>query len=90
MFLLWHCGLRTRLQWLIAEAHWILSSELKELALLHLWRKLQLWLGFNSWPRNFHILLVRAIKKKKKCMHLDFFFFLIKMDGKKPQMEYNQ
>lgn len=27
-------------------------SELKDLALPHLWHSLQLWLRFNHWPRN--------------------------------------
>ena len=27
---------------------------------------LQLWLGFDPWPGNFHMLLVQPKKKKKK------------------------
>ena len=32
-------------------------SELKDPALppLQLWRRWKLWLGFNPWPRNFHM-----------------------------------
>ena len=36
----------------------------KDLALLQLWP--QLWLGFNLWPRNFHMLQGWPKKKKKK------------------------
>ena len=28
---------------------------LKDLALPQLWCRLQLWLGFSLWPRNFHM-----------------------------------
>ena len=51
----WVKNLSTR-AWVDAEA-WVQSlarlSGLKDLALL------QLWLRFNPWPRNFHILWVR-------------------------------
>ena len=30
----------------------------KDLALPQLWRMSQLWLGFDPWPWNFHMLLV--------------------------------
>ena len=30
-------------------AQWV-----KDLALLQLWRRLQLWCGFHLWPGNFH------------------------------------
>ena len=29
-------------------------SELKDLALLQLWRRLHLWFRFNTWPGNFY------------------------------------
>ena len=41
-------------------------SGLKDLALPQLRYRSQLWLGFNPWPRNFHMLGSTAIKKKKK------------------------
>ena len=41
---------------LVTVQAWVQSSarcsELKDLALLELWHRLQLQLGFNSWPRN--------------------------------------
>jgi len=33
-----------------AQAQWV-----KDLALLQLWCRLQLWLGFHPWPGNFRI-----------------------------------
>ena len=38
---------------------------LKDLALPLLQCRLQLWLGFNPWPGNFHMLWVWLLKKKK-------------------------
>ena len=43
------------------------SSGLKDVALLQLWHRSQLWLRFDSWPGNFHMPRARAKKKKKKC-----------------------
>ena len=40
----------------------------KDLALLHLWCRVQLWLRFDPWPGNFHMLQVRPKKKKKKVL----------------------
>ena len=42
------------------------------LALLHLWYGSQMWLGFNPWPRNFHMPWVwpKKIKKKKRLNKL--------------------
>ena len=40
-------------------------SELKDLALPHVWHRSQLWLGFNLWTRNFYRLLVQPLGKKK-------------------------
>ena len=37
---------------------------LKNSTLLQLWQRSQLWLGFNPWPRNFHVLLVQSLIKK--------------------------
>ena len=42
-------------------AQWV-----KDLALLQLWHKLQLWFRFSPWPRNFHMPWVQPLKKKKK------------------------
>ena len=53
-FLLWHNGLRPRLQQLKSLQVWVASLAwcygLKDLALLQLWCRLQLWLRFNPWP----------------------------------------
>ena len=49
----------------VAAKVWVPSpaqhSGLKDPALLKLWRRLQLWLGFDPRPRNFHM----ATKKIK-------------------------
>ena len=37
----------------------------KDLAVLHLWCRSQLRLGFIPWPQNFHVLVVVAEKEKK-------------------------
>ena len=36
----------------------------KDLALLWPWCRLQMWLGFNSWHRNFHMLQVQPWKRQ--------------------------
>ena len=38
----------------------------KDLVLLKLWHRLKLWLRFNPWPRNFHMLYMQPGGKKKK------------------------
>ena len=38
----------------------------KDPALIQLWHRLKLWLGFDSWSRNIHMPQVRPNKKKKK------------------------
>ena len=40
-------------------------SGLKDPALLQLQCKSQMWFGFNSWPRNFHMLQVWPLKNNK-------------------------
>ena len=37
----------------------------KDPALLKLWQRLQLQLGFDPWPRNLHMLQKRSKKKKR-------------------------
>ena len=61
-FLPWHSVLRVQLQWLqlSAATHWV-----KDPVLLQLWHSLQLWLGFNPWPGNFHMVQDAAIKTKQ-------------------------
>ena len=48
----------TEAAWVTAEV-WVWSlaehSGLKDLALLRLWHRSQLWIGFNPWPGNFHM-----------------------------------
>ena len=36
----------------------------KDIALLQLWHRLQLWLGFDPWPRKFH--MPQAWPKERK------------------------
>ena len=45
-----------------SPAQWV-----KDLALLQLWHKSQMWLRFDPWPRNFHMLQV-LLKKEKKSL----------------------
>ena len=45
------------------------AQQVKDLALLHLWPRLQLWHRFDPWPRNFHILWVWQKKKKKSGLY---------------------
>ena len=49
---------QTALDWVSAEA-WVQSptwsSGLKNLALLQLWHRSQLWLKYHLWPGNFHM-----------------------------------
>ena len=55
-------------------AQWV-----KDLALLQLQHRSQLWLGFDPWPGNFHIPQVWLKKRKKKTLLLllsIIFFFL--------------
>ena len=64
-FPLWHWGLRIQhclcsglgCSWSMGlipgPVQWV-----KELVLSQLWHSLQLWLGFDPWPGNFHILRV--------------------------------
>ena len=47
----------------------------EDLALLQLWCRLQLHLGFDPWPGNFHVLWVRPKKKKKKKELTAYVFF---------------
>ena len=48
----------------------------KDLALLQLWHRLQLWLGFSPWPENFQMLW-RWPKKKKKGLFKSYVHLLI-------------
>ena len=43
---------------------------LKNPVLPQLWCRLQLWLGFDPWPRVFHISHVQQKKKKKKVFEI--------------------
>ena len=43
-----------------------LAHLVKDLALLQLWHRLQFWLRFNSWHRNFHMPQGWPKKKKEK------------------------
>ena len=45
-------------------AQWVKDSAL---SLLCLW--LVLWLGFNTWPRNFHMPWVWQKEKEKKAIN---------------------
>ena len=59
----------TVVAWVAMEV-WVGSpawgDELKDLALPHLWHRLQLWLGFSPWPRNFHMPGMWPLKQTDK------------------------
>ena len=44
-------------------------SGLKKPVMLQLWHRSQLWLGFNPCPKNFHMLHVWPLRKKKKDLN---------------------
>ena len=46
-----------------------LMQGVKDLVLLLLWHRLQLWHGFDPWPGNFHVLQVWVKKEKTKRKH---------------------
>ena len=55
--------------WVAAEAWGLipgLALWVEELALPHLWCRLQLWVRFSPWPGNFHMPQAQPLKKKKK------------------------
>ena len=62
-FLLWHSGLRIQ-HCLCSEMSSTPGSaqQVKDPALLQLWRRSQLQQGFHPWPENFHIPPVRPKK----------------------------
>ena len=43
-----------------------MTQWVKDLALVQLWCRSQLWLRFNLWPGNFHVLKVWLRKRKTK------------------------
>ena len=55
------------------------GSGLKDLALLQLRCRSQLWLGFNPWPRNFHMPRVQSLKNNnnKKITFIDSYEMLL-------------
>ena len=44
----------------------VVAQRVKDLALLHLWYRLQLQLEFSSWSENFHMPQVWPKQEKKK------------------------
>ena len=83
-FLLWHSGLRIWLQWLRSLQRHRFNPQpgtLKDPSLLQLWHGSQLQLRFDIWPRNFHMLKVQHLKKKKKkdwvYMYMHVWFTLL-------------
>ena len=63
---------------LVTKEAWVWSlaqhSGLKDLALLQLWCRSQLWLRFSPWPGNFHMPQMWLGKKKKKKKDVTFLF----------------
>ena len=47
-------------------------QQVKDPALLQLWNRLQLQLGFSAWPGNFHRLQVWQKEEKKILEEYDF------------------
>ena len=65
--LLWHNGLR--IQCCFCGGADLIPGPVqgvKDLALLQLWRRSQLWLGLNPCPGNFHMLQGRLKKEQNK------------------------
>ena len=54
-------------------------SGLKDLVLLQLWCRLQLWLGFGPWPGNFCMQWVRPFKKREELLSIKLFQMLDKV-----------
>ena len=46
-------------------------QRVKDLVLLQLWHRLQLWRGFDPWPGNFHVPQVQSERKPtiKMCCY---------------------
>ena len=63
----------------VAVQAWLRSptrrSGLKELTLRWLWYKVQLWLGFNPWPRNSYVPQVQPLKKLVKMVSFMLYIF---------------
>ena len=58
-FLLWHSGSGFSLwHWIPSLVQWVKDP------LLQLWCRSQMWLRFNLWPRNFHMLWVQPKREK--------------------------
>ena len=57
---IWHC-LCGSIGWIPSLVQWV-----KDLALLPLWQRSQLQLGFDPWSRKFHMLLVQPKKRNKR------------------------
>ena len=49
----------------------------KDLASSLQWLELVLWVGFDPWPKNFHIWQAWQKNKKERCIHLMFVAVLI-------------
>ena len=43
-----------------------MAQGVKDPTLTQLWYRSHLWLGFDSWPRNFHMARMKPWGKKKK------------------------
>ena len=44
----------------------------KDQVLPHVWHRLQLWLRFDPWPKNFHTPQVQPKEEKKKKKNLSY------------------
>ena len=61
----------TTATWVTAEVEvWSLAwhRELRDLALLQLWHRSELWLGFNPWPRTFHMSQAQPFKRNSQIV----------------------
>ena len=55
----------------------ILVQWVKDLTSSLQWLELVLWVGFDPWPKNFHIWQAWQKNKKERCIHLMFVAVLI-------------
>ena len=55
-------------------------SGLKDPVLQQLWQRLQLWLGFSTWPREFHMPWLQPLNKQTETKPLKAFIYHISLN----------
>ena len=76
----------TAVDWLSTEV-WVLSlaqcSGFKDPALLQLWQKSQLWLGFNPWPGYLHMPKKRKKREREEKKSVNVIFLINRLKKEK-------